>query len=85
MKTGRCMALAPLDGLWLASNTQVNLCGVTKMAMESAHMARGQCTKVSGKETNSMVKAHIYGQTVDHHQVIGFKTKDMVTKYSQMH
>ena len=55
------------------------------MAMESAHMARELCIKVSGKETNSMVKAHIYGQMVDHHQVIGFKTKDMVTKYSQMH
>lgn len=58
---------------------------VTKMAMESAHMARELCTKVSGKETNSMVKALIYGQTVDHHLVTGFKTKDMVTKYSQMH
>lgn len=56
-----------------------------KKATESARTVKELCIKVSGRATNSMAKALIYGQTVDHHLVIGFKTKDMETKYSQMH
>ena len=55
------------------------------MAMASAHTEKAQFIKGSGKETNSMAKAPTFGQMADHHQVIGFKTKDMETRYSQMH
>lgn len=48
-------------------------------------MERELCIKVSGRATNSMARAPIFGQMEDHHQVIGFMTKDMEIKYSQMH